>query len=218
MRGHPLFLRLKTAAVRLLVLLLLLTAGCADLGDDTQLADRKVRDAMPSEEFSDAVITHTVDGDTSFVLHAPGINRYDRTDVAKLFGGIEVQFFRESKRTSTLTADSGQVLRGGRELRASGNVVVVTDSGLVILTPRLKWTEKDKRIRSDTSVTLISEQDTLYGTGLIATDDLKNRRILNPSGVTRRKAPPSDEGSTTDGSEAIPEENSTVDSLSAGGE
>ncbi len=184
--------KIRLAKILTLLFIIALFTGCADLADDVELAGREVRDSMPSQEFDNALVVHTNKGDTSFTLVAPTIYRYDKTDYAKLDGGINVKFYRDGVVSSTLTAKQGEVIRGGKELKAIGNVVVKTDSGMTIYTPVMTWTERDHKIRSDTTVTLISEQDTLYGTGLIATDDLKERTLLEPSGVTRRKAPPED--------------------------
>jgi hypothetical protein len=74
----------------------------------------------------------------------------------------------------------------GRTLFASGKVVVTTDTGTTILTPRLTWSRDSKMILSDTTVTIITRWDTLHGTGLEATEDLKKRTILEPTGVSFR--------------------------------
>ena len=101
-------------------------------------------------------------------------------------GGIKVDFYKNGMPGSYLTAEEGEVLRDGNELRANGNVVLETDSGMVIYTPRLNWTRSDGMIHSDTSVTIVTQWDTLQGTGLIASEDLNYRRILHPTGVSRR--------------------------------
>jgi len=164
----------------------LLAVGCTDLSDDTQLAEQDVRYALPTQEFQSVEMVHTDDGKEVFLLRAPHLDRYGNQDRAELYGGIDIDFFKNGKPSSHLTADSGVVLKNGNELRGIGHVVVTTDTGTTILTPRMTWTRKDGLIKSDTIVTIITEFDTLHGTGLVATDDLKKRRILHPTGVSTR--------------------------------
>lgn len=164
----------------------ILLIGCADLSDDTQLAEERVRDSLPTQEFTNVEMIHTNEGVKQFLLRAPHLDQYGNQKRAELYGGITIDFFKEGRVTSHLTSDSGVVLRNGDELKGIGNVVVTTDTGTTILTPRMTWTRKDHLITSDTIVTIITEYDTLHGTGLVATDDLKKRRILQPTGVTTR--------------------------------
>ncbi len=179
---------LLTISRALLLLPLLIGLGCADLDTGPQLADQEVRNALPSQEFTNATLVHTKRADTTFVLQAPVIYRNDLISRADLFGGITITFYRDGYPGTVLTADSGAVLRDGKEMEAYGDVVVETDSGLVLYTERMRWADADHLIRSDTTVTLITEEDTLYGDGLVATEDLKQRRISNATGVSWRTA------------------------------
>lgn len=161
-------------------------AGCSNLGGTVDLAPDEVRGAMPTQEFNDVTITHTDKGLITFVVQAPRLERFQKPSRAVLSGGIRVRFYDEGRPGSVLTAERGEVRDNGRELLAEGHVVVDTDSGTVIKTPRLTWRREDELIRSDTVVTIITRWDTLYGTGLIASQDLRRRRILQPKGVSRR--------------------------------
>jgi len=172
--------------------------GCADVDDEARLAEAEVRDSMPTQEFDDVEMVQTKNGEIQFVLHAPRLERYDKMDRALFYGGIDVQFYEKGRVTSTLTADRGEVLDGGDDLLAIGNVVVVSDTGSTILTPRLRWSREEAEITSDTVVTIITDLDTLYGTGLIASEDLKYRKVLHPTGVTYRSKSLSDSTLETD--------------------
>ncbi|MDP8206740.1 MAG: LPS export ABC transporter periplasmic protein LptC [Candidatus Electryonea clarkiae] len=161
--------------------------GCTELDEKSLLADREVRKSLASEEFDIAQIIHTAEGETTFVLTAPKIYRYDNTSRAELKGGIHVDFYKSGRITSTLTADEGEVLRDGKELIGIGNVVVETDSGMTIYTEKLTWTERDHMVRSDTTTTLITEFDTLVGSSMVSTDDLKYKRLFDPIGISHRE-------------------------------
>ncbi len=168
----------------------LVFSGCAELEDEIDVLSRDERNAIPSSEYIDAIMTHTESGDTTFKLISPEIYRYDKPERAVLEGGIEVYFYTKGLVTSTLTAERGEVTRSGRDLFAEGNVIVESDSGATIYTPRIFWSRRTHKVTSDTIVTIISEYDTLYGVGFIATDDMKDRRILKPTGISHRQEMP----------------------------
>lgn len=188
--------------VRRMVLILLIAAimtGCAEVDTGKELAPREVRLQIPNQVFDDVTLRQTNDGSVSFVLKAPKLYRWDKRNQAVLKGGIQVDFYKDNRVASFLTADSGEVLAGGKELYARGNVVVETDSGTVIKSPRLFWMKVDGLIRSDTTVVVYTKWDTLRGKGLIATQDLKNRKILQPEGISwRSKKEESDDTTKTD--------------------
>lgn len=194
----------------------LLAVGCADLSDNTELAEQDVRYSLPTQEFQTVEMVHTDKGQDVFLLRAPHLDRYGNQDRAELYGGISIDFFKNGQPSSHLTADSGVVLKNGNELRGIGHVVVTTDTGTTILTPRMTWTRQDGLIKSDTIVTIITEYDTLHGTGLVATDDLKKRRILHPTGVSTRAVTRGEEGETGSGEPkgtAVPVDTTRRDSV-----
>jgi hypothetical protein len=94
-------------------------------------------------------------------------------------------FNAEGEHSSVLTADSG-VVKGEDSLIAIGNVVVISDSGVILETERLFWDRMRGGVRSDTAVVLTTETDTLYGDGLISDEGLNNWEIFNPRGKTVR--------------------------------
>ncbi len=176
--------RLTYAAILLIVTLIV--AGCSELDQQAELAPLEIRNSVPSQEFFDVEMVHTNRGRISIKLRAPVVHNYEALNRAELKGGVEVDFYRNGVASSFLTADSGEVQGNGSELHAFGNVVVRTDSGMVIMTPAMRWTQRDHLIRSDTIVTIYTQWDTLYGEGLVASDDLRYRRLIHPYGVSHR--------------------------------
>jgi LPS export ABC transporter protein LptC len=160
--------------------------ACQDISEEAKLAEEHIRDSMPTQEFSNVTMIQTREGVKQFILESPHLIRYDKLDKAILYGGVTITFYEDGAVNSVMTADSGEVRQGGDALTAIGNVIVTTDTGTTILTPRLDWNRDTRQIVSDTVVTIITELDTLYGTGLIASDDLKTRQILQPTGVSHR--------------------------------
>ena len=85
---------------------------------------------------------------------------------------------------STLYSDSAVVEKISNNLRALGNVIVVSDSGLTLKTNKLFWDHQYKLVISNDSVEFTTrEKDTLYGLGFESDMDLSRAKVLKPHGI-----------------------------------
>ena len=98
-----------------------------------------------------------------------------------------VIFNRQGERTGTLTADEGSVIEPKKSLKAHGNVIVRSETGLVLYADTLYYDPARDRVLSDGFVTMVSQQDSLSGYGFSAAPDLSDWEIRSPSGATRRR-------------------------------
>ena len=65
--------------------------------------------------------------------------------------------------------------------------MAVSDSGISLYSETLIWESNDEKLRTKDSIMITTlEKDTLYGVGFESDSDLKNWKIINPSGVTGR--------------------------------
>jgi len=103
--------------------------------------------------------------------------------------GVEVDLFDEQgAHLSHVTADSGVMHEATYDVEAHGNVVVVSDSGVVLRTERLFYTKEGDKVYSDAPVVIVrAPGDTLYGKGFEADKNLRNYTFYEPRGVTERK-------------------------------
>ena len=76
----------------------------------------------------------------------------------------------------------GKVDDRKQDMIAYGNVVVVSDSGMILLTDTLRWDNERQKIISEIPVTIISDTDTLYGDTFISDPSLENYEITNSRG------------------------------------
>ena len=106
---------------------------------------------------------------------------------ALLVGNVEVDFFNdEGKHISILYSDSARINEQNNNLRANGNVYVVSDSGYTLTTKELLWDNRYKMIVAEDSVMFTTTAgDTLYGRGFESDMDLEQWRIFRIFGVTR---------------------------------
>ena len=106
---------------------------------------------------------------------------------ALLVGNVEVDFFNEvGQHISILYSDSARINEQNNNLRANGNVYVVSDSGYTLTTNEILWDNRYKMIVAEDSVMFTTtEGDTLHGVGFESDMDLEQWKIFRIFGVTR---------------------------------
>ncbi len=142
----------------------------------------------PDQESWQATIRITKDGDTVGLLKAGHVQKFSKKNITLLGDGLTVDFFdNQGNHTSVLNSKGGKIFDDKQNMTAHGNVSVVSDSGLILLTDTLHWNNKEQKIYSNISVKLISnEADTLYGDSFISGPDLVNYEIVNPRGKSSK--------------------------------
>lgn len=142
----------------------------------------------PDQESWNTTITLTKNGQKRALVLAGHLTKNNNEALIMMDDSVDVDFFNdEQSHLSHLTAQWAQVNENTNDLLASGNVVVVSDSGVTLYTEELRWDHQRERIVSEVFITFVQDQDTLTGIGFESDSDLKNWIIRNPSGVTERK-------------------------------
>ena len=108
---------------------------------------------------------------------------------AILIGKVISNFFNDSgAHISTLYSDSAIVESFSNNLRAFGNVKVVSDSGYTLFSDRIYWNNQYKLVTSDDSVMFTnSYKDTMYGVGFESDIDLTHSKIYKPFGIVKER-------------------------------
>ena len=137
-------------------------AGCS--GRSTPVASNgELR--IPDQEARDFTLTESAAGTKNWTLHAEYaamFNREHKVDAKT----VKIDFF-DAKGTlySTLTADRGEVDQRTNDLKARGNVVVVTKNGIAMETDSLRFMNRTGKIVSDGFVKVTRRGDVLTGYG-----------------------------------------------------
>ena len=107
---------------------------------------------------------------------------------AILTGEVVSKFYNEDgSHISTLYSDSAIVENVSNNLRAYGNVTVVSDSGYTLKSDQILWDNQYKLITSEDSVLLTDKsKNTIKGIGFESDMDLSQWKIKKPSGVIRK--------------------------------
>jgi len=140
---------------------------------------------FPDESASKIEIVMSEDGQITFTLFAPVMNKYyGENPFIDFPEGITVSSYSNGEKHSTLTADYAINEEHTERMEAHGNVVIVD---LVkqesVLTEKIIWDKKNKRIFSDVEVTKIKADGTVSkGDGFESDEKFTNYVIRNPKG------------------------------------
>ena len=140
-------------------------------------------EGLPDQESWNSNILITRDGRR--------IASYNSKNETVLKDSIHIDFYdQEGNHNSVLTAKEGLVYNQNNNMVAFGNVIVVSDSGIVLETEELKWNNQRQKIISDVPVVFTTDTEKLLGDSFVSDPDLKNYEIKNARGYTEKVIPP----------------------------
>ncbi|MBT7618570.1 MAG: LPS export ABC transporter periplasmic protein LptC [Calditrichaeota bacterium] len=180
------FPRITVMRIIYIVLVVFTIIGCTDLEQtDTQVSDLQ---GFPDVELFGGTISFTKEGLQQFQISAPHISRFDRTNLMLFEDGVTADLYDKlGEHTAVLTSEAAEVFEKAQRLLARGNVIVRSDSGIVVYADTLYYTPDDKLVRSDGFVIMVSPDDSVSGWGFIASPDMGDWEIKNTSGSTWRE-------------------------------
>jgi LPS export ABC transporter protein LptC len=146
------------------------------------------KEGMPDQESWGVNIILTDQGMIRAKVRSGHLKKYNEKEFIILDSSVTVDFFDSyEQHTSVLTSNMAEVNQSSNDMKAIGNVVAVSDSGISLYSETLIWESNDEKLRTKDSIMITTlEEDTLYGIGFESNSDLKNWKIINPSGVTGR--------------------------------
>jgi len=147
------------------------------------------KEGMPDQESWGVNIILTDQGIIRAKVRSGHLEKYNEKEFIMLDSSVTVDFFDpHEEHTSVLTSNMAEVNQSSNDMRAIGNVVAVSDSGISLHSETLTWESNDEKLRTKDKIMITTlEGDTLYGIGFESDSDLKNWKIIHPSGVTGRE-------------------------------
>ncbi len=161
-----------------------LVLGCTDFESAEQRSPAGAE--VPNQEGWDATVVFTTEGIVDAEIHYGHMMRWDQRQVTTFRNGVKVDFFENGHHTAVLHADSGEVRGSTNDFTAVGHVVIVSDSGVSMITDKIHWENMKQRVFADGFVTMFSAEDTLYGYAFESNKDLTNWRMQNAYGQSAR--------------------------------
>ena len=167
------------------IVFIIISVACSDRSDETQLA--KGID-YPDQESWGVTIILTDSSIERARIQSGHLEKYNQEQYIMLDERVKVDFFdKKQVHVAVLNSVKAEVDQKTNDMKAIGDVIAVSDSGITLYTDTLFWNAKKEQMSSIDSVMITTiEEDTLYGVGFESDSDLKNWKILKPSGVTDR--------------------------------
>jgi LPS export ABC transporter protein LptC len=177
---------IHTKILLLISFALVFSTGCEEKIKPSVLQTGATNE-MPTQESWNTVVTFSDSGRVKAILHAGHIAQYRSQQMTYLDGNVRVDFFDTGEHhTSILTSQKAVVNDSNHDLEALENVVVVSDSGTTLRTEQLQWTNTTRMIQTKKFVSISSPTEELQGTGLESDQSLKNYKVFNVSGESRK--------------------------------
>jgi len=143
-------------------------------------------EGMPDQESWGVTIVLTNEGLMRAKVQSGHLKKFNEKDHIILDSNVIVDFFdAKEKHTSILYSHKAEINEGSNDMLAIGNVIAKSDSGITLFSETLTWTAKEEKLFTKDSLMITTrENDTLYGVGFESNADLKNWKILHPSGIS----------------------------------
>jgi len=166
------------------LLCLFLAVSCVD----SKKIELPSSEGLPDQESWIVNIILTDQGKIRAKVRAGHLEKYNEKEFILLDSNVTVDFFDlNEQHTSILNSNKAEVNQSSNDMKAIGNVVAVSDSGISLYSETLEWDSKNEKLRTKDSIMITTlDKDTLYGIGFESDSNLENWKIINPSGVTGR--------------------------------
>jgi len=163
------------------------STACSDRPNEIQLA--KGND-YPDQESWGVTIILTDSSIERARIQSGHLEKYNQEQHIMLDERVNVDFFdKKQVHVAFLNSVRAEVDQKTNNMKAIGDVIAVSDSGITLYTDTLYWNAKKEQMSTVDSVMITTlEKDTLYGVGFESDSDLQNWKILKPSGITDRGA------------------------------
>ena len=167
------------------IVFIIVSGACSDRSNETQLA--KGID-YPDQESWGVTIILTDSSIERARIQSGHLEKYNQEQHIMLDEIVKVDFFdKKQVHVAVLNSARAEVDQKTNNMKAIGDVIAVSDSGITLYTDTLFWNAKKEQMSTVDSVMITTlEKDTLYGLGFESDSDLQNWTILKPSGVTDR--------------------------------
>ena len=144
---------------------------------------------IPDQESWDVTIILTDKGIMRAKIQSGHLEKYNEKSFVFLDKNVLVDFFdNEEDHTSILTSDYAEINQKSNDMKASGNVIAISDSGITLYSDILIWNAEEEKLYTNERIMITTlEKDTLYGVGFESNSNLENWKILNPSGVSGKE-------------------------------
>lgn len=134
-------------------------------------------------ENSESIITDS--GYVKVTIKSPVAKHfiYEDENYIEMPKGINVQFYDTTGNvTSSITSNYAKSNQINMIMVAKHKVIATNSRGQKLFTEKLTWDQKEHIIYTKKNVKVVTDDKTIFGTGLTANENFDNWEIDNPSG------------------------------------
>lgn len=128
------------------------------LKEPTQAAEYRIKDIH---------INETLQGNLRWKLDADQAEVFDK-EGKTVMKRVTVTIFSDRNQIWTVTGDEGTMVNQTKDVGLRGNVVVVSNDGLRMVSDDLNWKSEERRLWTEGPVKITREATTVQGNGLTA--------------------------------------------------
>ncbi len=166
------------------IIVILIFYSCTEIAQEKYVNDANI----PDQESWNSTTSISSGGIKKADIFSGHLLKHESSGDILLGDSVGVDFYnKQGVHASILISDSAVINEKTQNLRAIGNVVLISDTGYVMHTDELVYYSDDERIFTEGEIELYSANDTLYGTGFTSDVKIENWTITNPHGKTMRK-------------------------------
>ena len=138
----------------------------------------------PMREAENMVMHRAEHSKVKMILRAKKVLEFQNGD-QEFPEGIYIEFFDlTGAKSSTLRANTAHYYKQENRWKGQGKVEVFNiEKGQQLHTEELFWSPAQRKIYTDKFVTIKDQTDVIYGTGMIANQDMSNYSIKNITGT-----------------------------------
>jgi LPS export ABC transporter protein LptC len=175
-------INLKIFSLLFFSILIIFINSCEEKLKPNIVADTRTTE-VPTQESWNSTITISDSGRVTAVVKTGHVSFFNNKAEYILEEGVQVDFFnKHGQHSSVLTSERAIIDDRTKNMEALGNVKVVSDSGTIVKTEKMKWLNDLRKITGDQFVTITSPKETIQGYGFESDQNLKDYTIKRVSG------------------------------------
>jgi len=171
---------------KLLVLLIfvVLLVGCGEQ-EKISPAQKGLKGEIPDQQSFNSTVSFTDSGKVMAILQSGVIKVFYARNYTLLENKVKVDFYnKKGQIEAVLTGERGKVDDATKDIHIYENVVVKSDSGLVLTTEKLMWRNSDQKIWTDEFVKIKTPTEEIEGYGFESDQSLRNYTVFKVTLIT----------------------------------
>ena len=150
--------------------------------EERTVLDKTASQKLPDQEIWEFQAKSTNNGNLEALIRAGHMQRFSKESLMLFDDSIHVDFYDDQgEHASLLTAERGEYDTKTENVKAMGNVVVVSDSGITLYTDELFYYRDSDKIVSNTRVKVETEEGhVLHGVGFESDAQMNLWEIRQP--------------------------------------